>query len=95
MAETTGTQPEKPPAAYPKWAGWLSLGMFVVGCLSAVLSGVVKDINHDKLAFITGAAVFIPLGAMGIGMGYTARIQEVLFRRIESLEQQLRNKGAA
>lgn len=95
MADSTEPQPEKPMQVYPRWAGWLSLGLFVVGCLSVALSGVVKDINQDKLALITGAAVFIPLGVMGMGMAYTARVQEALVRRIEALEQQLRNKGGA
>ena len=66
--------------------------MFVLGCALAAVSGVVKEINQDKLGFITGAAVFLPLGAMGLGMSYTAHVQEALARRIAALEQQLRDK---
>lgn len=95
MPQSAGATPQKPVPGYPRWAGWLSLGLFVVGCGSAWLSGVVGDVNQDKLAFVTGAAVFIPLGAMGMGMAYTARVQEALVRRIEGLEDRLRDRDGA
>ena len=94
MAELAGDDSDQPMPVYPRWAVGLSLVMFVVGCLSATLATVVKDGGQNTIAFITGAAVFIPLGAMGLAMGYTARVQEALTNRIKALELQLLNNGS-
>ena len=53
---------------------FVCVAMLVVGSLCVILSGVVKDSNQDKLAFITGAAVFIPLGIVGCAMAYPAAV---------------------
>src|SRR5438128_2342495 len=76
------------------WYQLLSLAMFLVGCASAFLSG--RDISiQDKLAFLTAAVVFTPLGIAGLAMNYTAEVKAKLVQRIEELERRLRDKGGA
>lgn len=97
MADETVSAPATPVVDAPgrPLYRFASVAMLVVGSLCAVLSGAVKDVTQDKLAFITGAAVFIPLGIAGCAMAYTAAVKAVLVQRIEELERRLRDEGIA
>ncbi|HYV39940.1 MAG TPA: hypothetical protein VE988_29910 [Gemmataceae bacterium] len=92
MADQNVPPLAKPVVNFPgqPWFGFLGAAMLLAGCVCAFLSG--RDFFQDKLALLTAAAVFIPLGSLGCAVAYTAQVKAALIQRIEELERRLRDK---
>ncbi len=93
MSNSLRTTPAKRSAFTLPRLGWLGIALFVVGCLSAVWSATIREIDKERLGLLSMAVVFIPIGAMCMAGAYAACVRAELLQRVEDLENRLRGRS--